>query len=192
MKISAVLPFLLILLFSCAQENKNIGCEKLYESKNLWLLNNIPYTGICENHENGILEYYSEFEGGLMKRTTQVYPNGQPEEIVEWNNGKPNGQVKYFHKNGQISLEGQLVNDSKEGIWKTYYQSGQLESVENWKENQMQDSVFGYFENGNLEIIGFFLNDKQDGRWIMYDSANGEVDGYLYYNNGKVINGKEK
>ncbi len=61
MKISAILPFLLILLFSCAQENKNVGCEKLYESKNLWALNDIPYTGICENHENGILEYYSDF-----------------------------------------------------------------------------------------------------------------------------------
>jgi len=100
--------------------------------------------------------------------------------------------IKGTKQGKPTSLEGHLVNDSKEGIWKTYYQSGQLESVENWKENQVQDSVFGYFENGNLEIIGFFLNDKQEGRWIIYDGANGEVDGYLYYNNGKVIDGKEK
>lgn len=26
----------------------------------------------------------------------------------------------------------------------------------------------------------------------MHDSTNGEVDGYFYYNNGKVIDGKEK
>ena len=189
-----------IVFVSCKQEKKVIMAEAVIDCNDLlqnnegtWLLNNTPYTGICESYENGIIQSYSEFKNGLINgKMKYFFPNGQVEEEVEWRNGIANGTVKYFYENGQLAEHGQVVNESKEGIWKVYHPNGQLKSLENWKNGQMQDSAFSYFENGNMHSKGVFVSGKEDGRWVMYDSINGEIDGYLYYENGQAIRVEQK
>ncbi len=189
----------ILVFFSCIPKNKaqsengTTDCNDLVEISGKWLLNNKPYTGNCENYENGILRSYAEFQNGLVHGEMKYYfANGKVEEIVEWEKGKANGKVKYFYQNGQLSEEGQVTDNSKEGTWKSYHANGKLKNHENWKNNQMQDSVFSYFANGNLHSKGIFINGKEDGRWIMYDSISGKIDGYLIYKNGEPIKAEKK
>ncbi|MCF6295659.1 MAG: toxin-antitoxin system YwqK family antitoxin [Flavobacteriaceae bacterium] len=190
----------LTLFISCKQEKKVtlqkdvVDCNNLAQNNTgTWLLDDKPYTGICESYENGIIQSYAEFKDGLINgKMKYFFPNGKVEEEVEWTNGIANGKVKYFYENGQLAEEGQVTNESKEGTWKSYYPNGHLKNLENWKNNQMQDSVFSYFENGNLHSKGVFVNGKEDGRWVMYDSISGKIDGYLYYENGKAVKAEKK
>lgn len=171
-------------------EERFIDCNDLFQNNDgIWLYNNHPYTGACESYENGVIQTYSEFTNGKMK---YFFPNGQIEEELEWVNGVVNGTVKYFHSNGQLSEEGQVIKDSKEGVWKSYYANVQLKNLENWKNGQMNDSTYSYFKNGNMHSKGIFINGKENGRWIMYDSISGEIDGYLFYKNGIPIKAEKK
>ncbi|SNR79769.1 MORN repeat variant [Maribacter sedimenticola] len=190
-----------ILLFIACKEEKKVklaegvvDCNDLFQNnEGTWFLNNQPYTGTCESYENGVIQSYSEFKDGLVNgKMKYFFPNGQVEEEVEWTNGLANGKVKYYHENGQVAELGQVENESKEGIWKVYYPNGQLKNLENWKNGQLQDSVYSYFENGNMHSKGIFVNGKEDGRWVMFDSISGDVDGYLYYENGEAIRAEKK
>ena len=42
-------------------------------------------------------------------------------------------EEKWFHENGNLSLEGKIVDNKREGLFKGYYPSGELMSVGEFK-----------------------------------------------------------
>lgn len=187
--------------------------DLLLDDSGSWQLNNENYTGICRTYfSDSIIESESQFDNGKINgHLISYYPNGVIEEDSEWKNGKRTGTtlnyyesseisikttgvsenkgkmtgyINYFYKSGVLSEEGQVIDDSKEGVWKVYHENGKLMSYENWKNNAMIDSSFGYFSNGNLKMKGFWVDGIQEGKWMFYDSISGEFDGYLIYLNG--------
>jgi len=189
-------------------------CEKLTGPVGGWKMNNQLYTGKCVTYyENGNKESEADFlDGKIHGHMISYYPNGNIEEDSEWINGEAagvtlnylesgklstkttsvnsidgnhSGYIKYYFESGQLSEEGQVIDDLKEGVWKVYYENGQLMSFENWRNNVMVDSSIGYFMDGTLQMNGYWNNGIPDGKWTFYDSITGKVDGYLIYENGQ-------
>jgi antitoxin component YwqK of YwqJK toxin-antitoxin module len=58
----------------------------------------------------------------------------------------PNGFNKFYHANGVVSSEGNMVNGKPDGVWKSYFDTGVLKSE-------------GNRINGKLEGIWSFYNE---------------------------------
>jgi antitoxin component YwqK of YwqJK toxin-antitoxin module len=63
-----------------------------------------------------------------------------------------NGEVKFYHNNGQLWEVSNWKNDNREGECKWYYDNGQLKAVRNYKDDKLEGECREYFENGRLEI----------------------------------------
>ena len=71
------------------------------------------------------------FENGQLNG---VYTrrNIQSKKIVletNYKNGLKHGKDKSWHKNGQLSEEGQYENDLQHGVWQEWYENGKLKSL---------------------------------------------------------------
>jgi antitoxin component YwqK of YwqJK toxin-antitoxin module len=190
----------------------------LSEQNNKWTLNHKPYTGKCISYyQDRIKESEASFiNGKLQGHMLSYFPSGNLDEDSKWINGemidsvinyyesgelsgitsavkivdgKSSGYIKYYYKSGQLSEEGEVVNENKVGVWKVYHKNGEIMTIEKWKNNMQTDSSYGYYENGQLQMKGSFVNGKQEGKWIFYDSLTGNIDGYLFYENGIVKKG---
>lgn len=190
-----LLVFIILIVFGgCInKQNKGISdscnCNELYESDSGWRKDGKLFTGSCISYfPDGKVESVAEFVDGKIHGHLKVYfRNGKLAEDKEYKNDVLSGKVKFYHENGKLAEEGNVIANSKEGLWKVYYESGQLMTLENWKHNLMADSSIGYFRNGSLQIKGFWVNGKEEGEWTFYDSITGEVDGFLHFENGVLI-----
>lgn len=73
-------------------------------------------------------------EGKRYDKFIHYYPNGQ-EKIVEYysENGKRNGNYKFYYETGILQTEGVLENEKKTGHWKWYYPTGIIENEVNYE-----------------------------------------------------------
>ena len=56
---------------------------------------------------------------------------------------------KTYWSNGNLRIEGNLIDGKEAGIWTYYYQSGQVEQVINYKDGELL-SLKTYCEDGQL------------------------------------------
>lgn len=90
---------------------------------------------------------------GLME---EFYPNGQIKKLVNFSQGKLNGEFFEFSESGEVLLSGQYIEDFKEGDWNSYYRDGSKKSEYFYLKNLLQGTTKNYFPNGNLaETIPF-------------------------------------
>ena len=94
--------------------------------------------------------------------------------------------IKQFHDNGNIGVEGTVINGQQEGYWKYYYKkNGQLKRAGSYKNGSLDGFWKYYNENGQLTHEGNFINDKTSGIWEFY-YKNGKL-----RRTGEYIDGKE-
>jgi len=82
--------------------------------------------------------------------------------------------TEYFFPNGNLSSEGCFVNETPEGIWKSYYNNGNIKSFGLRNLNKLEGVWVFYRENLSLEKEIYYRNDKKEGQEI------------LYYENGNI------
>lgn len=117
---------------------------------------------------------------------------------------KLNGKAIWKSFTGNILLEGEYVDNKREGNWKWYWKNGVVQA-----EGMMVDSLFHgrwiyYYENLNLDCVGKFVSGKKEGVWKFYWELTGnikkkgkfknnkEVGIWMFYDNkGKLINKKK-
>ena len=107
-----------------------------------------------------------------IEKIVETYPNNQPKRIdfFQEEDGKEvKIEEKYFYQDGKLKMEGEVLNDKREGEWKAYFNNGQLQSVGFFKANKKTGIKKVYHENGQLMIEGFYENDKEVGRWKFYN-----------------------
>jgi len=75
-----------------------------------------------------MVERYNRL-GVLHGTTTKWYDNNQIEYIMNFNNGKKDGEHLVFAKNGEIRVRGQYLGGKKIGTWKVFSKMA-LESVD--------------------------------------------------------------
>lgn len=120
-----------------------------------------------------------------------------------------NGDVAYFHCNGNLESKGRVVNDKREGIYILYHFNGMMADSGNyhngeiigyklsWHPNgMMADSIFrkddsttievSWFDNSNPSSAGYYINDKKHGKWS-YFHKNGNIACTEINDHGKVV-----
>lgn len=94
-------------------------------------VNDRPYGPYTIYYDNGQVEEKSTWHRnknvGEFKR---FHENGEPQqEFFFADSGKRNGVQRYFHENGQLALEVNIVNGKEEGAMRRYYENGKLKEV---------------------------------------------------------------
>ena len=76
-------------------------------------------------------------------------------------NGKPfTGNVQKLYDNGQVAIEGKVINGLREGEWKWYYPTGKLKRTSIYKKGKKNGKTVYYWPNGNKRMEIYFLEDK--------------------------------
>lgn len=133
-------------------------------------------------YENGKLKLDQNYVMGKEHGTTKVwYENGQLKSEYNFNEGKRvgwqkfysqsgltigvsflkegNGDLIFYHENGEKLQETHYEDGLKNGVSKIWYSNGQLsEEIEYFKDAINGYSV-SYYDNGNMAYKGYFIAD---------------------------------
>lgn len=83
---------------------------------------------------------------------------------------------RWLHDNGQLQLEGNIVDNQREGEFRGYYPSGKLMSVGSFVKDKREGKGKIYFENGVVNIENEYRNGKPYGLWYYYNEEGELVD----------------
>lgn len=111
------------------------------------------------------------------EHVAEKWPNGQARLVytMEIQDGKEAKVFeKQFHENGQLLLEGELVDDKRNGVWRSFYDNGNKWSQHSFIDGEKHGASSNWYENGNLRFKG--LNDRGTpiGTWLFY-SEDGKL-----------------
>jgi len=92
------------------------------------------------------------------------------------------------HENGEISMEGNVINGKQEGRWVVRYKNGQLFLEINFNNGKRDGKQTGWFENGQKGGEENYKDGKLDGKRTEW-YENGQIDTERNYKDGEE-NGK--
>ena len=78
-------------------------------------------------------------------------------------------EEKWFHENGVLQLEGKIVDNQREGLFKGYFPTGELMSVGKFVKGKREGKGKIYYENGKINIENEYRDGKPAGIWKVYD-----------------------
>ena len=78
-------------------------------------------------------------------------------------------EERWFHENGVLQLEGNIVDNQREGEFKGYYPSGELMSVGTFIKGKREGKGMIYHENGVVSTENEYRDGKPAGTWKYYD-----------------------
>ncbi len=74
-----------------------------------------------------------------------------------------------FYDNGQLKMEGPVVNGQRHGLWKSWYENGLKWSETTFKSGVKTGPTTTYYENGMMRYSGQYENDQRVGSWQFYN-----------------------
>lgn len=129
------------------------------------------------------------------------YENGNPSYLWFYDeNGKRTGVQRYFHENGNLSVEGEWKEGAETGVIKKYYENGSLESEQSFNSGILDVATVKQYEKKEVQTAeglgrftgnGYYKSTNNNGQ-VVYDGVwkDGKfVDGnrYIYSDAGKLI-----
>lgn len=78
-------------------------------------------------------------------------------------------EEKWYHENGVLQLEGKIVDNKREGEFRSYFPNGELMSVGSFVNGKREGKGKIYYDNGQIYIEDEYCNDKPCGTWKKYD-----------------------
>ncbi|HXU27047.1 MAG TPA: hypothetical protein VN698_07435, partial [Bacteroidia bacterium] len=134
--------FLLCFLFSLfaqAQDTINIT-DNAGLKQGRWVIFGKSKPNTCYKADQKVEEgyYYDNKKGGTWY---QYFCNEKIRAIIEFKNGKPNGNCKTFHENGTINEVGTFVLNKWVGEYTLHYQNGKPQQVFTFNEQGKRDGL---------------------------------------------------
>jgi antitoxin component YwqK of YwqJK toxin-antitoxin module len=117
----------------------------------------------AENYKQDLLHgkctYYYK-EGQFLEQKLQI------QKVVQYTNGKLNGQFQEYFYNGKSKQVGQYVNGERSGLWTSYYESGQIMTRVYYKGDLQNGWSQFYDKSGNIKSkvmyrSGYALSEKE-------------------------------
>ncbi|WP_338226455.1 toxin-antitoxin system YwqK family antitoxin [Algoriphagus confluentis] len=102
---------------------------------------------------------------GLME---EFYANGQIKKLVNFSNGKLNGEFFEFNLTGDVLLSGSYQDGLKEGEWNSYYKNGTKKSEYSYSKNLLHGTYKAFFPDGNLQKSVEYQNDQENGSYMRF------------------------
>lgn len=97
------------------------------------------------------------------------------------------GLWKFFNDNGEILMEIEFLNNSREGMFKRYYSNGNPMEETDYLGGKKDGEFRRYFYSGEVSVDGKYNAGKKVGKWTKYymdgsiktegEYANGKQDG---------------
>ena len=107
-------------------------------------------------------------EDSVVEKIAQTYKDGTPKVVNIFNN-EETLKIGYraYHENGNISMEGDFLNDKKHGQWRSYFSNGSLWTVNNYDQGEFHGEYLMYNQNGTIRISGHYTQNIQSGKWTV-------------------------
>ena len=85
-------------------------------------------------------------------------------------------RTKYreIYDNGQVKMDGWMMNDKRVGLWIAYYENGVRWSENEYRDGFKEGKSVSYYPNGIMRYRGHYIEDMKAGTWKFYDE-NGKV-----------------
>jgi len=91
------------------------------------------------------------------------------------------GPAKYWHENGKLKNNGNVLNGEKTGLWKSYFRENEnLAEEGNYKKGMKTDHWKIYDSNGWLKEDRVYIKDKKEGPFTQFDSLGAVVNEGIY------------
>ena len=112
-------------------------------------------------HLFAILFFTGFISMGLFAQQTVDYDKLEKDWKTLLLDGKPyTGNVKKLYDNGQVAIEGKVVNGLREGEWKWYYPDGKLKRTSIYKKGKKNGKTIYFYPNGKKRAEIYFVDDK--------------------------------
>ena len=97
-------------------------------------------------YSNGYLVTDINYSNGVLSGESRTnYPTSSfPQQIIQYANGKKNGEGKYYYAGNFIMTEYTYANDNLQGISRTFYDNGMVQSVGSYVNNE-EEGEWNYF-----------------------------------------------
>ena len=147
----------IIYIFTKAYRNRPDSLKRIPSLKQMvvkneiWNLNDIPYSGIY-------IDYYNS--GKIQNKGTLL-------------NGKLNGELTVYFKNGNKKFISNYKDGILQGVWRDYYPNGVVLSSRKYADGKMIEHEH-YFVNGQIQ------SEIRPKKATQYDTA------FSYYSTGQV------
>lgn len=96
-----------------------------------------------------------------------------------------NGTYRTFYDDGVVSLEGELQDGWREGVWTSYYISGAKESEITYLKGKTNGEYLSYYETGKIKNKVQMVNGEPEGEAVWY-YEDGTVETRQYYRDGQL------
>ncbi|HPX75084.1 MAG TPA: hypothetical protein PLW77_00725 [Bacteroidales bacterium] len=101
-------------------------------------------------------------------------------------NDEKQAYEKQYYENGNLFMEGSLVDGKREGKWTAYYENGVVWSIGYYENGLKQGKSEVFYENGKVRYMKSYKDDLADGLWQFYDDK-GNLVGEEMYKEGKKV-----
>ncbi len=185
----------IIYIFTKAYRNrpdslKSIPSLKQMVVKNeIWNLNDIPYSGIYIDYYNSgkIQNKGTLVNGKLNGELTVYFKNGNKKSVSNYKDGILYGVGSEYYPNGvlmnsRIYANGKIIENGTK-----YFVTGQIESEIKPKKVTQYDTVFSYYSTGKVKQMKLIKNG-----WHVLDKKTNDVNTYTTYFFQSVHSGKLK
>lgn len=199
---------------SVPYERDLIEGEMLVYNENGELSQKIPFkkgvsSGVAVGHWTKDLLWYEEhYQEGLLfkalyydptgKLTSEIkngegtlalFVNAHLESLIQYKNGKPEGEVKLFDSNGKVNKIFSIKDEKKHGEeWQYFPNTEQAKLLVSWYEDHIQGLVKTWYENGMLESQREMSNNKKHGLSFAY-YKDGQLMFMEEYDHDKLMRG---
>lgn len=144
-----------------------------YEMLNAWDLNEKQTVkdgfGVYRSYYPNATSVFEtgEIKNGLKNGIWKTFyeSNGNTFQELQYANGLLTGIQKYYFESGKLYIQGEMIEDLREGEW-------------NW-----------YYENGTISSSVKFSKDKKEGKQLMW-SESGEKTKAEFYRSGELVEEK--
>ena len=164
------------------------GTWEFYEAGKLQLKKQYKNGKLIREMDAAILEMIENKASGTFK---EYWGNtSSVKRIMNFKNGKPEGEWKYFSWGNLIQKE--TYEDGKEhGIWETYSSDGLLVKRIGFEHGTLSGTYEEYHYNGKPEILGSFKDGEEEGVWKEF-AMDGKLLWKEEYKQGKMVGIWEK
>ena len=115
----------------------------------------------------------------------EKFPEGKKKMIIPIKDGKINGTIKGWAKNGQKIFEGKYTNGVSNGTEIQWYASGQKKLEVQYTNGEAHGVCTEWFKTKAKKSEGYFNHGKEEGDHFWWYS-NGAKDQVIPYKNGKA------
>lgn len=118
-------------------------------------------------YKNGQLEEIGNYvEGQPDSKWFWYYSNGALLREEHFYDGLPDGMLTEYDKDGNIITQGDYLEGKKEGYW--IYQIGDTKDEGDYAEDTRNGLWKSYYAKGNLRFEGKFIDDNPNGEHTWY------------------------